>query len=381
MKVGFDLSAIIYHRGVSRYTSNLFAALTQIDDLELFAYASAGRGQRVLQTDLQKLAQELTPEKQKQFWQNLCVQKIPPKLNYWLWHQLKINPIKNSLPAIEVFHSWDYLQPPDKNLPLVSTIHDLAILKNPQLAHPEILRHHQQAWRILRQQNAHIIAVSQATKKDVIELLGFPEDHVHLVYEALPKEQMISDVTADTIEQTKTKFNLQKPFFLFVGTREPRKNLDRLIAAWQPLKEKVDLVLVGAHGWDEPTAKAPQLKILPPVSNQELAALYRGAVALTYPSLDEGFGLPILEAFYYQTLVMTSAKIATSEIAGDAAFLVDPLDIAAMTTCLTTILNLKTADKKIWQMKMATQLAKFSWTKAAQETARVYQQAYQEFYA
>ncbi|MDO5561555.1 MAG: glycosyltransferase family 1 protein [bacterium] len=383
MKVGLDLSPIIYHRGVSRYTSNLFAALAEIEDLELFAYASAGRGQAVLKNDLKKLGRTLPATKQEQFWQNLCLQKIPPKLNFWLWHYLKTNHIKKCLPQIEVFHSWDYLQPPDTNLPLVSTIHDLAILKNPQIAHPEILRHHQQSWQILKQRNAHIIAVSQATKKDVIELLGFPEDHVHLVYEALPQEQMVAleKLTPNYIQSVKDKFNLTKPFFLFVGTREPRKNLQRLIEAWQPLKEQTQLVLVGSSGWDEPNANEKNLKVLPATDSQELAALYKAALALTFPSLDEGFGLPILEAFYYQTLVMTSKKIATSEVAGEAAFLIDPLNVEEMTATLKEILNLTATDKKIWQVKMQKQLAKFSWTKAAQETYQVYQQAYQDFYA
>lgn len=383
MKVGLDLSPIIYHRGVSRYTSNLFAALATIEDLELFTYASAGRGQTVLISDLKKLARTLPAAKQGQFWGNLCLQKIPPKLNYWLWHYLKTNHIKKCLPQIEIFHSWDYLQPPDTNLPLVSTIHDLAILKNPKIAHPEILRHHQQAWQILKQRNAHIIAVSQATKKDVIELLGFPKDHVHLVYEALPQEQMVppEKLTADYIQSVKNKFNLSKPFFLFVGTREPRKNLPRLIEAWQPFKEETELVLVGSSGWDEPNVNEKNLKILPATDSQELAALYKAALALTFPSLDEGFGLPILEAFYYQTPVMTSTKIATSEVAGEAAFLIDPLNIEEMSATLKKILNLSAADKKIWQAKMKKQLAKFSWTKAAQETYQVYQQAYQDFYA
>ncbi len=383
MKIGFDLTPIIYHRGVSRYTSNLFQALTNINEAELFGYASSGRGFAQLQLDLQLLAQNLTPEKQKIFWQNLVCQKIPPKLSEIYWHYLGFNPLKKQLPTIDVFHSWDYLQPPDKNLPLVSTIHDLAILKYPEIANPEILRHHQKSWAILKKRKAHIIAVSQATQADVIKLLGFPADHVHLVYEALPAENLLSTTALAQADfaNLKQKFKLETlPYFLFVGTREPRKNLSRLIQAWWPFRERAQLVLVGAPGWDEPQYQHPNLKVLSAVNNQDLGLLYHFAQALTFPSLDEGFGLPILEAFYYQTPVITSKNTATAEVAGEAAILVNPLDLIDLQAALEQALNFTDNDRKIWRAKMQTQLAKFSWERAATQTYQVYQQAIKDFH-
>lgn len=383
MKIGFDLTPIIYHRGVSRYTSNLFQALTKINEAELFGYASSGRGFSQLQLDLQLLANNLNPEKQKIFWQNLVCQKIPPKLSEIYWHYLGFNPLKKQLPTIEVFHSWDYLQPPDKDLPLVSTIHDLAILKYPEIANAEILRHHQKSWAILKKRHAHLIAVSKATQNDIIKLLGFPEDHVHLVYEALPTENLLS--TAELTQQNsltvKQKFQLSElPYFLFVGTREPRKNLERLIQAWWTFKDQSQLVLVGAPGWREPQYQHQNLKVLPAISNQDLGLLYHFAQALTFPSLDEGFGLPILEAFYYQTPVITSKNTATAEVAGEAAILVNPFDLVELQAALEQALNFTDEEKKIWRAKMQIQLAKFSWNTAATQTYQVYQQAIKDFH-
>ena len=380
MKVGFDLSAILYGRGVSHYTSNLFLALAKLPDLELFGYASAGRGQGTLRTQLQKLAAQLDDPAKEIFWHNLTLQKIPPKLNHLLWHYFKLNSLRSHLPDLDVFHSWDYLQPPDKNLPLVSTIHDLAILKDPHLAHPEILRHHQESWRILRQRHAHLIAVSQQTQTDIIKLLHFDPSHVHLVYEALPTDNLIEEkeLKNQDISVIRQKFNLSLPYFLFVGTREPRKNLTRLIRAWQPLANQTALVLVGAHGWEEPTLAHPNLHILPPVSDFDLALLYHFALALTYPSLDEGFGLPILEAFYYHTPVLTSQNTATAEVAGNAAILIDPFNQDKITRGLQQLQQLNSKEKTNLITAGATQLRQFSWQKAARQTLAVYQLAAQE---
>ena len=383
MKIGFDLTPIIYHRGVSRYTSNLFQALTKISSAELFGYASSSRGFAQLQLDLQLLAQNLSQEQQKIFWQNLVCQKIPPKLSEIYWHYLSFNPLKKKLKNIDIFHSCDYLQPPDKNLPLVSTIHDLAILKYPAIANPEILRHHQKSWSILKKRNAHIIAVSQATQNDVINLLGFSPDHVHLVYEALPAENLLNqkELSQQDISVIRRKFSLSHlPYFLFVGTREPRKNLDRLIQAWWPFRERSQLVLVGAPGWNEPQYQHQNLKVLPAVNNQDLGFLYHFAQALTFPSLDEGFGLPILEAFYYQTPVITSKNTATEEVAGEAAILVNPLYLIDLQAALEQALNFTDKDRKIWRAKMQIQLAKFSWDTAAAQTYQVYQQAVKDFH-
>ncbi|MBQ6435947.1 glycosyltransferase family 4 protein [bacterium] len=380
MKVGFDLSSLVYNRGVSRYSENLFVALSQLLDVELFAYGSSGRGMNMLHSQLDHLRSRLSADEQKVFDQNLRLQRLPPQLNHWCWHYWHCNQVKALMSEIEVFHSWDYLQPPDKDLPLVSTIHDLAMLKYPHTANRKVLLHHQESWQILKQRKAHIIAVSEATRQDVIELLGFPAERVHLVYEALPTNSVLppEELTEENFTKVKVKYGLERDYVLFVGTREPRKNLKRLVEAWWPLREEIDLVLVGASGWQEPKYKHPHLRVLTDVDNHDLGLLYHLAKMLVYPSLDEGFGLPILESFAYGTPVVTSKGVATQEVAGKAAELVDPYEVEEITGAMRTLLGENEHEQATRYRLMQKQLSKFSWEKAARETKAVYQQAIQE---
>lgn len=384
MKVGIDLTSLLYHRGVSRYTFNLYRALSEFETVRLYPYLSVGRRARpALMTEWQRLRENLRPEAAAQLTANSRWQNNPPTLNHWLWHYLHLNPIKKVMPEAEVFHSWDYVQPPDKNVALVSTIHDLAMLKYPRLASGQVWRCHHESWRILRERGAHIIAVSEATRRDVMTYLDFPADHVHRVYEALPEESLIppEKLTTQGWQMLASVFQLTRPFVLFVGTREPRKNLPHLIEAWQPLASEVDLVIVGAQGGDE-TGRQQQehLHILEHVDDEQLAYLYTRAAALAYPSLDEGFGLPILEAFAYGTSVVTSNSGAMAEVAGTAAVLVEPLEVESIRAGLEQVLGEDKKQKQQRQKMMQARLAEFSWERTARETLQVYQLAIEEFY-
>ncbi|MBQ6449870.1 glycosyltransferase family 4 protein [bacterium] len=384
MRIGIDLTSILYHRGVSRYTSNLYRALSQFETVRLYPYISCGpRATSLLQQELRRLEQTLSSERAHELQKHLCHQSIPPSINHWLWHYLHLNGLSKKMPDINVFHSWDYLQPPDRQLAVVSTIHDLAILKYRQTAHWRILQHHRESWRILKKRQAHIIAVSESTRQDIINLLEFAPERVHRVYEALPQESFFPPQALKTRDwkQLKTKFKLEGPYFLFVGTREPRKNLPHLLDAWRALRRNAQLVIVGAKGWENTVADDPGLHFLEHVTDQELAHLYTHAVALAYPSLDEGFGLPILEGFAYQTPVITSNRGAMQEIAGQAAFLVDPLEVDSLREGLEKALNLTPSERQDLSNQMKHQLAKFSWEKTARDTLNVYQQAIKEFYA
>lgn len=372
MKVGLDFSSVIYERGVSRYTSNLLMALRQHKQVKLALYASSLRQQESLKRYLN--SHQLGQVEH-------AIQNYPPSVLSWLW-RFGFNPISNQLPNLDVFHSWDWLQPPDKLIPLVSTIHDLAMLHFPETAHPQILSMHQRSWQELKKRRAQIIAVSQATRRDVIELLGFPASDVHVVYEALPVEtkQVADSLTEEQADAIKHRYQLHQKYILFVGTREPRKNLARLIQAWLPLAKEYQLIVVGEQGWDDSAkwlAQAPahQLRFLGKVDDRALSVLYAEAELLAYPSLYEGFGLPILEAFHHGTPVVTSNTSSMPEVAGNAAVLVDPLSVEAITKGLTAILNENPDQQRIRLQKMIIRLHSFSWQHVASDTVRVYQQA------
>lgn len=375
MNIGIDASSLVYGRGVSRYTRNLITALSQKPEIELSLYGYSLRRSRQLKSELRKIVKNSRHQ--------LQVQTIPPKLQSLLW-SLGLNKVKKNFSQINLFHSWDWLQPPDKNLPLVSTIHDLAILKYPKTAHPRVVKAHQKSWKVLKDRQAHIIAVSQATKQDVIDLLDFPSYRVHVIPEALPQEirQVSEQLTEDKYEFIKQQLDLAKPYLLFVGTREPRKNLKKIIKAWQPLAADYQLLVVGESGWDQLDNKAlnqPNLRFLGRVSDEKLNVLYAEAELFVYASLYEGFGLPILEAFYHGTPVVTSNISAMIEVAGNAAELVDPESAVSIRNGIFSILNESEAEQRKRLQRMIIRLQMFDWDKVADQTIKVYRQALNDF--
>jgi glycosyltransferase involved in cell wall biosynthesis len=373
MNIGIDISSLIYNRGVSRYTSNLVRGLQLLPGLQLHLYGSSFRQHSALISQAKKLLKTSSTAQ-------VQVDHYPPSLLSILW-KLGFHALAPRMPKIAVFHSWDWLQPPDKNLPLVSTIHDLAILKYPETAHPNIVRMHKRSWEVLRKRDAQIIAVSQATKRDIVELLKIPAFRVHVILEALPEEtkQTAEAITEIQYERIVTKLSLtNKPYILFVGTREPRKNLVRLIQAWQPLSQKVRLLVVGAEGWDESKhISGEQPTFLGHVDDATLSVLYSEAALFAYPSLYEGFGLPILEAFYHGTPVVTSNTSSMPEVAGNAAELVNPESTQEIHDAIEKILNETLADQQKRLQRMIIRLHMFDWKKTAEETLAVYQKAIQ----
>ncbi len=368
MNIGLDITPIIYGRGISRYTANLAKALNQQKSIHLSTLGYSWRSKAKLEEFVKK--NNIS---------SASLHSTPPSLMRLLW-QLGKNPVRNILPQIDLFHSWDWLQPPDKDLPLVSTIHDVAMIKYPQTAHPKILAAHQRSWKILKERKAQIIAVSRTTKNDIVNLLGIPSYLINVVHEALPVEfkQTSQQLTEDEADWIKNKLQLNKPYLLFVGTREPRKNLTRLIEAWKPLAKDYQLIIAGEKGWDKTeNIDHSQLRFLGHVEDRELAVLYGEAEVFCYPSLYEGFGLPILESFFHGTPVLTSNISSMPEVAGNAAEYIDPENIDDIRKGLETILNESIEAQQKRLQRMIIRLQMFSWERVVEETVQVYQKALQ----
>lgn len=373
MNIGIDFTSAMYHRGVSRYTTNLSRALSEIPghSVNLFGYSLRQRD------ELLKLANKISNA-------NKFILPYPPKILDLAW-KFNFLPVSKYIPNLDVFHSWDWMQPPDTNIPLVSTIHDLAILKYPETAHKQILKAHQRSWSILKQRRANIIAVSRSTKKDIVKELGYAEYLVHVIPEALPEEfkQSAEKITDQIEAEVADRLMLEKPYLLFVGTREPRKNLERLITAWQSFGNEYDLLIVGEEGWDESSTMAKKLKYQPrfmgKVSDRELCVLYKRAAVFTFPSLYEGFGLPILESFYFGTPVVTSDNSGMREVAGNAAELIDPTSITSIRKGIKTILNETKEEQQKRKKRMIIRQQMFTWKQTANETLKVYETAIRQF--
>jgi len=217
---------------------------------------------------------------------------------------------------------------------------------------------------------AALPCISEATRQDLVR--RFPRARAKASVIPLAADEAFAHAVAGDVP---ARHGLDRPYVLAVGTLEPRKNLERLVAAWArlpaTLRETHQLALVGPRGWsDEPILRAAAeagAQLLGRVDDGELAALYAGCTAFAYPSLYEGFGLPVLEAMSAGAPVLTSNASSLPEVAGDAALLVDPRDTDAIAAALQRLLE-DTALAAELRARGRERAAAFSWDRTARET-------------
>lgn len=358
MHISIDVSSVVYQRGVSFYTSNLVSSIPAIlpesDTLSLFGFSY---GQY---SSLKKFSKTI-PAKSRLF-------PLPQSLSTLALQKCNI-PIEILNGSTDVFHTWEWYLPTAIKAKIVITIHDVALFKFDHLSHPTIERQHREVMERIKKYNPTIIAVSESTKHDLIEVCSLSPESIHVVHEALPSEHQL-EISSEQLASMKQIYKLEKPYFLMVGTPEPRKNFINQIEAWKEYKSDFDLVLVGGQGWEDIPQESGIIRITN-ASAFELAALYKGASMLLYCSLYEGFGLPILEAFYYEVPVVTSDSSAMKEIGADAVVLVDPEDVQSIKLGIAKGLEIGTQ----LIVDGRARLDDFSWNKAAQETYDVYVKA------
>ena len=253
---------------------------------------------------------------------------------------------------------------------MVATVHDLAFLKYPEFFSSRGNSVFRRSLKILLKRAEILLCSSQATLNDCAEY-GFASDrlrHVPLGVSA--------PVISQNAAEVRRRYGLNSDYLLFVGTLEPRKNLTRLVEAIETLGDSApELVVVGATGWGEievsqkiQTKPLSQVKFVGFVAPDELGALYAGASAFCYPSLMEGFGLPILEAMSCGVPVVTSRGSSTQEVAGDAAVFVDPRDTTSIANGITDALK-----RRVELVELGyNRAAKMTWKNTAIATAAIY---------
>jgi glycosyltransferase involved in cell wall biosynthesis len=324
VNVGFDVSPLVQTQaGTARYVQGLGAALERLPDVRLSRLSFGGPGRPAA------LARDL------------------------VWY-LALLPLRAGL---DVLHCTTYRAPLRSRTPVVLTVHDLAVLRYPQ-HFPAWTRLYGRTWlrRTLRAA-ARVIAVSEFTKREVVALAGIPAERVRVVHNA-------TDGAVFTAEGPRADGD----YVLALGTLEPRKNLPRLAEATRRLG--LELRLVGAAGWGRVELDGDGVRWLGRLPDDEVAALYRGALCFAYPSLYEGFGMPVLEAMRCGTPVVTSAGSAMEEVAGQAAELVDPLNPAAIADGIGRAIE-RRAELRAAGMERARL---FSWDAAARATVDVYRE-------
>jgi glycosyltransferase involved in cell wall biosynthesis len=276
----------------------------------------------------------------------------------------------------DIFHATEHLLPRLKHTRSVFTLHDLIFQFDPDSHKPlNIAFLKTMMPRFLRAADA-IIAVSECSKRDAINLYGIPADKIHVIYEGVDhKFTPIAD--PERLAHVRTKYHLPDRFILHVGTIEPRKNLPLLFEVTAQTKEHI--VVAGKLGWltDPILAKVKELGIEERVTftgfidDDDLPALISSANVLAMPSKYEGFGLPVLEALACGTPVVASNAASLPEVGGDAVLYAWPEDVRSWTHLLTLALN--DIELRGWlREKGLRQAAKFRWDTMARETLKIY---------
>ncbi len=382
MVIGYDGSeAFVKNRtGVENYAYQLLLHLSKIDH----------KNQYLIYLD----PRTNDPKKVGNWPSNFKFQILNFKL---LWTQggLALHSFTDPLDLLFVpAHTIPVLRRP--GLKTVMTVHDLGSEYLPAMHQLKQRLYLDFITKLQLKTATKLIAVSKATKEDLIKKVGVDAKNINVIYEGINKYQnkaIVGEIKVNRLRQIDRE---KSNYFLFVSTIQPRKNLKRLIIAYAlfledlrkknpksnplNLKSLPKLILAGGKGWlSDEIYELPKklgiekdVKFLGRVSDQQPKSLYKNALAFVYPSLYEGFGLPILEAMSYGLPVITSNISSMPEVAGDSAILVDPHKVEEIRKALAQIYQDKNLRQKL-KLQGQQRLKQFSWTKSAKETLQLFE--------
>ena len=324
MRVAIDVSPLVQTRaGTARYLESLIRELRARDDVALTTRAF-GRSDRA-----STLARDA------------------------VWYPFLLGREETA----DVLHCPTYRGPARSRVPLVVTVHDLAIFRHPEAFNRWTRAYSPRVVTRVLEAAQRVIAVSEFTRRELIELLRVPDEKIRVVPNA------VGDEFTNVGEAE------EGDYVLAVGTLEPRKNLARLVEAVQ--RTKRELRVVGARGWGGVEVGGNGVRWLGEVSDRELARLYRGAACVAYPSLYEGFGIPVLEAMACGAPVVTTRGTAMEEVADGAAVLVDARDPAEIATGIERAAT----DRDELVARGLERASQFRWDAVAAATVQVYREA------
>jgi glycosyltransferase involved in cell wall biosynthesis len=332
LRVGLDVSSLALTRaGTARHIESLLEALEHEPEVDLRRYELGGSSRAL----------------------------VPVRDLGWYLAAL---PAKAKRDRLDVLHCPTHRAPARSAVPLVVTFHDLAVLRHPETFNRWTRTYSRLALPRVAKAARRLIAVSEFTKRELIDLLDVPEEKVRVIPNAVgpPFEAQGEAAAGD--------------YVLAVSTLEPRKNLPRLVEAYRRAHlNGLELLVAGAPGWGDVHVEGDGIRLLGEVQDDELARLYRGARCVAYVSLYEGFGLPVLEAMACGAPVVAGRNDASEELAGSAAVLVDPLDPGAIAAGLAEAID-RADELRALGLERARA---FDWREVARATVEVYREAAQ----
>ena len=321
MRIVVDVSPLSHLRtGVGNYIRGSLLGLAQVGGHDVVAFAPAGtRGKHEIEASLAGVGVE----------RSLPVLPAAHALRT-AWSRLGRPPAERFLGSFDVLHFSDWMYPPQRAGIRSTMIHDLVPLHHPDWVHPRTRRMHRAKYRHAARTCDVVIVNSRFTGDDVAATLSVPLERIHVAYPGVEPE----------FTPVGERLELERPYALTVATLEPRKNLATLIEAYRRLDGRLALAVAGASGWGEqPELDADGVVRLGYTPPHELPRLYRGASVFVYPSLYEGFGMPVLEAMACGVPVVASSHASLDEACGDAAVRADPRDPEAIAAAIGAALD------------------------------------------
>lgn len=362
MRIGIEITPLTHTpTGVGYYVRHLLAALVESDH-SFYGFAS---GIRHLDADHISIWYMRLP--------------VPTRLLYRTWEMLGHPQVDRLLGGVDVYHAVNYVLPPVSKARRVLSIHDLSFIRFPQWSSPKIVA----PFRRSIMRHAHeadaVIACSQATKNDIVSLLHLEPERVHVIYDAA--DPLFAPASKEeAANRVRKELGIDGPFFLFVGTIEPRKNITTLVEAFARADVPHRLVIAGGRGWNSEEVFAcierkgirDRVCTTGYIQDRSLfPALYNAATALVFPSWYEGFGLPVLEALACGCPVIASNAASLPEVGGDAVLYADPEDVALFARHIEAVAMDETLRGELRE-RGRVQAARFSWTTCAKETLACY---------
>ncbi|MFQ5952631.1 MAG: glycosyltransferase family 4 protein [Candidatus Omnitrophota bacterium] len=352
MKIGIDTQSTCGEKtGIGYYTKSLIEEFERIGNVELKYYSDRQK------TDLNTL--------ERMYWENMALPSAAVK------------------DKIDLLHIPGFAGPRMKGkFKKVTTINDLIGMIYPQNLN-RVSRFYWQRWLPACAKNSDaIIAISEHTKRDIVKLLGVPEEKIHVILLAADSK-FYPIAEKESLEKVRQKYDLPHDFMLHLGTIEPRKNITGLVEAFAGYVLENDpdlhLVLAGKKDWGyeqvyqklEKLNVSSWVKFIDYVDDADMSAIYNLAKFFVYPSFYEGFGLPVLEAMACGTAVICSNTSSLPEVVGDAAILIDPNNIGELKEKIRE-LDTNASLRAELSERAIHQAGKFSWKKTAEQTLEVY---------
>jgi len=369
MRIGIDFTSAVRERaGIGRYARELIRALARLDHTHRYVLF---------------VPRDAYPDLMPFDWApNFSIRRAPLTERYLaaLWHRARVPlPIETFIGAVDVFYSPDFLLPPTRAARKLVTVHDLSYVRVPECFPTPLLNYLNRAVPPSLARADVVLADAASSQRDLVEVYGTPREKIRVLYSGV-EPRFCPDVPPDARTRVQ-QLTRGKPYLLSVGTLQPRKNYVRLLHAFahllsslQPPISDLQLVIAGGRGWmyAEIFETAARLNLQERVvfaefvADDDLPALYAGARLFVYPSLYEGFGLPVIEAMACGVPVVCSNTSSLPEVAGDAALYFDPRDVDALARTLYRALTDPTLCATLRARGIA-RARQFTWEQAARE--------------